>query len=322
MHRIVRSGIEHGEIAGPDQEGVRAMEGEGTGIGGGDAPHAGRNFHRLAMARVEIPVEAQRHRRTGGLSGETRLSIGDTNHTEGDGMAAIAANGPLVGRFIPDEGASRLVALAGFAILGSLILWASAKISVPFWPVPMTLQTGAVALIGAAYGWRLGLATVLLYLAEGALGLPVFEGTPAKGIGVAYMLGTTGGYLVGFAVAAAVIGWLAEHGFDRNPVKLFGGMVLADAVVFVLGVSLARFGDRLGQALAGIRLLSVHPRRSREAGARRLPRFRRRAAGQALSGATSGICGTQPCSTPWHAWRVGPALKSGGGTSVQTGGRT
>ena len=127
--------------------------------------------------------------------------------------------------------------LAGFAILGSLILWASAKISVPFWPVPMTLQTGAVALIGAAYGWRLGLATVLLYLAEGAMGLPVFTGTPAQGIGVAYMLGTTGGYLAGFVVAAALVGWLAEHGFDRNPVKLFGAMVLGDVVVFTLGVA-------------------------------------------------------------------------------------
>lgn len=152
-------------------------------------------------------------------------------------MAAIAVRGPLVGRFIPDEGAARVAALAGFAIIGSLILWASAKISVPFWPVPMTLQTGAVALIGAAYGWRLGLATVLLYLAQGAMGLPVFTGTPAQGIGIGYMLGTTGGYLAGFAAAAAIVGWLAERGFDRNPLKLFGGMVLADIVVFILGVS-------------------------------------------------------------------------------------
>jgi biotin transport system substrate-specific component len=152
-------------------------------------------------------------------------------------MIAVAASRPLVGRFIPNEGAARIVALAGFAILGSLILWASAKISVPFWPVPMTLQTGAVALIGAAYGWRLGLATVFLYLAEGAFGLPVFQGTPQQGIGLAYMIGPTGGYLIGFAAAAAIIGWLAERGFDRNPVKLFGAMLLADAVVFALGLT-------------------------------------------------------------------------------------
>jgi biotin transport system substrate-specific component len=151
-------------------------------------------------------------------------------------MSAIAVSRPLVGHFIPAEGSARMLALAGFAILGSLILWASAKISVPFWPVPMTLQTGAVALLAAAYGWRLGPATVVLYLLEGAVGIPVFEGTPAKGIGLAYMVGTTGGYLIGFAIAAAVVGWLVEQGFDRNPVKLFGAMVLGDAFVFALGV--------------------------------------------------------------------------------------
>jgi biotin transport system substrate-specific component len=128
------------------------------------------------------------------------------------------------------------VALASLAIIGSLILWASAKISVPFWPVPMTLQTGAAALLAAAYGWRLGAATVLLYLLEGALGIPVFEGTPTKGIGLAYMLGTTGGYLAGFVVAAAIVGWFAERPDGANPFKLFGVMVLADACVFALGL--------------------------------------------------------------------------------------
>ena len=151
-------------------------------------------------------------------------------------MPAITLSRPLVGRFIPDEGVPRLAALAFFAILGSLILWASAKISVPFWPVPMTLQTGAVMLIGAAYGWRLGVATVVLYLAEGAAGLPVFQGTPQQGIGLAYMLGPTGGYLIGFAVAAFIVGALAERGFDRNVFRLFAAMVVADAVVFVLGL--------------------------------------------------------------------------------------
>jgi biotin transport system substrate-specific component len=172
-------------------------------------------------------------------------------------MRAIAANVPLVGHIIPGEGGARIAALAGFALLGSLILWASAKISVPFWPVPMTLQTGAVALIAAAYGARLGLATVVLYLLEGAFGLPVFQGTPQQGIGLAYMLGPTGGYLVGFVVAAAVIGWLAEQGFDQNPVKLFGAMLVGDAIVFALGfVWLAWFavlssgGSGIGMAAA------------------------------------------------------------------------
>jgi biotin transport system substrate-specific component len=76
----------------------------------------------------------------------------------------------------------------------------------------------------------------LLYLAEGAAGLPVFQGTPQQGIGLAYMLGPTGGYLIGFAVAAFIVGSLAERGFDRNVFQLFAAMVLADAVVFVLGL--------------------------------------------------------------------------------------
>ena len=146
-------------------------------------------------------------------------------------MPAIALNRPLVGGFVPAEGAARIAALAGFAVLGSLILWASAKISVPFWPVPMTLQTGAVFLIAAAYGARLGAATIALYLAEGAMGLPVFS----SGGGFPYLLGPTGGFLIGFLPAAALVGWLVERGFDRSPFELFGVMLIGDAIVFLLG---------------------------------------------------------------------------------------
>jgi biotin transport system substrate-specific component len=96
-------------------------------------------------------------------------------------------------------------------LLGTGLLTLSAKIQVPFYPVPMTLQTLVVLLLGLAYGSVLGAATVLAYLAEGALGLPVFAGTPEKGLGLAYMLGPTGGYLLGFALAAGVAGWIAEH---------------------------------------------------------------------------------------------------------------
>jgi biotin transport system substrate-specific component len=167
-------------------------------------------------------------------------------------MSAIATEGPLVGRFVPEDSAGRIAALAGFAIIGSLILWASAKISVPFWPVPMTLQTGAVALIAAAYGWRLGVATVLLYLFEGAFGLPVFTGTPERGIGLPYMMGPTGGFLLGFIVEAAVVGWLAERGFGRNPFKLFGAMVLGDALVFVIGFAWLAWFAALASGAHGI----------------------------------------------------------------------
>lgn len=121
-------------------------------------------------------------------------------------------------------------------VFGSLLLTLSAKVLVPFWPVHMTMQTGVVLLIGAAYGWRLGVATVIFYLAQGALGLPVFTGTPEKGLGIAYMMGPTGGYLLGFVLAAGLVGWFAERGFDRSLVTLVPIMLIADAVIFALGL--------------------------------------------------------------------------------------
>jgi biotin transport system substrate-specific component len=150
-------------------------------------------------------------------------------------MSAVAVRGPLVGRFVPAEGAARLAAYAGLAIAGTLLLWLSAKVKVPFWPVPMTMQTFMVMALAAAYGFRLGTATVLLYLAEGAVGIPVFTGTPEQGLGLAYMAGPTGGYLIGYPVAAALVGWFAERGYDRRPVHLFGVMMAADALIFALG---------------------------------------------------------------------------------------
>lgn len=122
------------------------------------------------------------------------------------------------------------------AFAGSVLLTISAKINIPFYPVPMTMQTFMVLCIGMAFGPRLGGATLLLYLGEGALGLPVFAGTPEKGIGLAYMAGPTGGYLFGFFVAAVVVGWLAEKGWDRNMWTTLLAMILGTAIIFVLGV--------------------------------------------------------------------------------------
>ena len=122
------------------------------------------------------------------------------------------------------------------AIVGSLALWVSAKISIPFWPVPLTMQTLVVLVIGMAFGARLGAATVLLYLAEGAVGLPVFSGTPEKGIGLAYMMSTTGGYLVGFVLAAGAVGFLAERGWDRSPVKTALAMLLGNILIYMTGL--------------------------------------------------------------------------------------
>ena len=93
------------------------------------------------------------------------------------------------------DGVPRTARAVLLALVGSAVLTLSARLSIPFWPVPMTLQSLAVLLIGAGFGLRLGAATVVLYLIEGAIGLPVFAGTPMHGLGLAYMMGPTGGYL-------------------------------------------------------------------------------------------------------------------------------
>jgi biotin transport system substrate-specific component len=129
------------------------------------------------------------------------------------------------------------VRIAALTLLGSLALAASAKLQVPFYPVPMTMQSLVVLLLGMAFGWRLGAATVLLYLLEGAFGLPVFAGTPEKGIGIAYMMGPTGGYLIGFVAAAALTGWLAERGWDRSLWRSAVALSLGHAVLFLTGLA-------------------------------------------------------------------------------------
>lgn len=134
----------------------------------------------------------------------------------------------------PARGASRPLRLLLLALLGSALLTISAKIEVPFYPVPMTMQTLVVMLLGMAFGWRLGAATVLLYLAEGAAGLPVFAGTPERGIGLAYMMGPTGGYLAGFVLSAAITGWLVERRRDWPTLLL--AVVAGTVVVFIPGL--------------------------------------------------------------------------------------
>lgn len=126
---------------------------------------------------------------------------------------------------------------AVLAVLGSLALVASAKLQVPFYPVPMTMQSLVVVLLGMACGWRLGAATVAVYLLEGLLGLPVFAGTPEKGIGIAYMMGPTGGYLFGFVLAAALTGWLAERGWSRSLWWSALALSLGHAVLFLAGMA-------------------------------------------------------------------------------------
>lgn len=134
-----------------------------------------------------------------------------------------------------DRGQSQFWTLL-LVLVGSVALTLSAKVQVPFYPVPMTLQTLVVLLIGVAFGWRMGFATVLAYLAQGAMGLPVFAGTPEKGLGLLYMAGPTGGYLVGFALAAAVTGWLAERGLDRSAIGTAIAMVVGNGIIYACGL--------------------------------------------------------------------------------------
>jgi biotin transport system substrate-specific component len=128
--------------------------------------------------------------------------------------------------------AERIARGLALALGGSLMLAVSAKVQVPFHPVPMTLQTLVVLLIGAALGARLAAAAVALYLIEGLAGLPVFAGAVA---GPVYMAGPTAGFLVGFLVAAAVIGFAADRRCDRSWIRLLVSLSLGHAVVFAFG---------------------------------------------------------------------------------------
>lgn len=130
---------------------------------------------------------------------------------------------------------SGLIRAVLLALVGTALLTLSAKVKVPFYPVPMTMQTLVVLMLGAAYGSRLAVATVLLYLVEGAIGLPVFADTPERGIGLAYMMGPTGGYLLGFIAGAWVVGKLAEFGYGRSFGTMFVAMTAGHIVIFLGG---------------------------------------------------------------------------------------
>lgn len=133
----------------------------------------------------------------------------------------------------PSEGTSRRVKQIALVILGVAALTIAAKIRIPMWPVPVTMQTFAVLTIGAAYGMRLGLVTLLAYLAVGAAGAAVFSG---DGTGLTYMAGPTGGYLVGFAAAAGTMGWLAGRGWDRSFVSMAAALLIGNAIIYAFGL--------------------------------------------------------------------------------------
>ena len=150
--------------------------------------------------------------------------------TENNSMPTIAN---LVWPESKSTNALRFVVLA-FA--GSLLIAVSSKVQIPFYPVPMTMQTFVILGLSMALGWRLAGATLALYLLQGMLGLPVFAGSPEKGIGLAYMMGGTGGYLLGFLAAAVTCGWLGEKGWDRNVFKTAAAMFIGNALIYIPGI--------------------------------------------------------------------------------------
>ena len=135
-----------------------------------------------------------------------------------------------------ESGSARLVKQVAMVVLGIAALAIFAKIKIPMWPVPVTMGTFAVLTIGAAYGPRLGLATILGYMIVGAFGFDVFASSSAENFGLSYMMGGTGGYLVGYVLATLALGWAARAGWDRSVLWMALAMVIGNALIYVPGL--------------------------------------------------------------------------------------
>jgi biotin transport system substrate-specific component len=129
---------------------------------------------------------------------------------------------------------TRIIKFLLLALIGSIILAISSKIKIPFYPVPMTMQTLVILIIGVGYGWKLGVVTVGLYLFEGIIGLPVFSGSPEKGIGLVYFTGPTMGYLLGFIIAAYFSG---KFTYNNNIIETFLKLFFATSFIYILGIA-------------------------------------------------------------------------------------
>ena len=136
-----------------------------------------------------------------------------------------------------DEGAALRIKQVVLVLVGVLVLAVAAKIKVPMWPVPITMGTFAVLTIGAAYGARLGLVTILAYMLVGAIGFDVFAGSSAEAAGLTYMMGDTGGYLVGYVLATLTLGPLAQRGWDRSVVWMALAMLIGTVLIYVPGLA-------------------------------------------------------------------------------------
>ena len=150
---------------------------------------------------------------------------------------AITMNDKVLSEvFGPTEGAALRVKQVVLVLVGIAVLAVAAKIKVPMWPVPITMGTFAVLTLGAAYGPRLGLATIFGYMLVGALGFDVFANSSAEKFGLTYMMGGTGGYLVGYVLATLALGALARAGWDRSMGKMAGAMLIGNALIYVPGL--------------------------------------------------------------------------------------
>ena len=138
----------------------------------------------------------------------------------------------------------KIIKKISLIVIGSIILTLSAKIKIPFYPVPMTMQTFVVLFLGISFGYKIALTTVGLYLLEGILGLPVFSNSPEKGVGLVYFTGPTMGYLVGFLVAAYVAGLLVSPSrkliqyikFRNSYLTIFFSLLVSVSFIYILGL--------------------------------------------------------------------------------------
>ena len=128
---------------------------------------------------------------------------------------------------------SKILKNVFIALMGTILLAVSSKIKIPFYPVPMTMQTLVVLFLGVALGWKLGLATISLYLFEGIIGIPVFSGSPEKGVGIVYFTGPTMGYLVGFLFTVYFAG---SFNFSKNVFIKFLQLSFSVSFIYILGI--------------------------------------------------------------------------------------
>ena len=128
---------------------------------------------------------------------------------------------------------NKIIKIFLISLLGSILLTISAKIKIPFYPVPMTMQTFVVLFLGISFGYKVGVTTIFLYLLEGIVGLPVFSNSPEKGVGITYFVGPTMGYLIGFIFACFIAGYFK---YNSNYLNNFLKILLSTSIIYLFGV--------------------------------------------------------------------------------------